>query len=106
MPTTYANLYDSFLLKLMKDSKTDQLPENIRDRIKEQLSQELQTRVGILIASHLKSADSEELNSLMTTSTPGEIEKFLRLKLPNLDKLIEKELGEFRKDYLSAVKEK
>jgi len=97
-------MYKIFAGKLLKEKGLGNLPEDVIEEMKEDLSARIENKINSFILNELPKDRLIEFESLLDNenSTPDQINNFLYKNIPNFAEKMASELLKFREIYLKG----
>lgn len=109
MPTTQTiNPYVPFIQQLLKAADLEMLPEEERDDYIEDITREIERRVGLLLIEELSQDDFDAYTKLVTSKKPQnlqEVEIFLESKIKDWPQKFDAVLKKFADDFIATTKQ-
>lgn len=89
---------------IIKELGLDELPENAQAEILTKMGEVVLKEISVKVLSRLSDSDLEEFEKVREEGSPEEVEKFLRAKVDDFDKLVENTVDEFKEEFKANVK--
>jgi len=83
-------------IDLAKELGLDNLPEDKKTALVEQMAEVVESRINIEVLSALSEEDKKELDGVLDSG--GDMVAFLRGKIPNFDILVAETVANFKKE--------
>ena len=93
---------DDFINRLVAEKGFEDVDDEVRDQIKNDLRDRVEDRINATILQHMPPEKLEEMDKMLESAGPQEIQSFCRENIENLDEVIAQALVEFRSTYLKS----
>lgn len=91
-----------FADKLIEDKNFGNLNPEIREQIKDDLTERIEDKINLAILDNMSPEKLEEFNLLLDQGDMLEVQEFCRVNVPDMENVIARELVRFREVYLNS----
>jgi len=93
---------DVFVDRLIEEKKFENITDEVKNQIRQDLLSRIEDRINATILEHMPPEKMEEFSTLLDHANEKEIQEFCHINIPKLDEIIARTLLDFRDSYLNA----
>lgn len=92
-----------YVAALLAEAGLTNMPADFKEQYTNQVSEEVQRRVGLVVLGELKAKDAEAITQLVDSSDQDAVANFLKTHSKNYEATVAQALEKFRADFLQSL---